>query len=66
MIGMVLDWPDLAKIAEAQHWLRHAQAQLMHAQHWPRTHCKGEVLWSCGRDQRQGATLRAKLCLYVM
>ena len=23
--------------AQAQHWLRHAQAQLMHAQHWPRT-----------------------------
>ena len=22
--------------AQAQHWLRHAQAQLVHAQHWPR------------------------------
>ena len=23
--------------AQAHHWLKHAQAQLMHAQHWPRT-----------------------------
>ena len=23
--------------AQTQHWLRHAQAQVMHAQHWPET-----------------------------
>ena len=33
--------------AQAQHWLRHAQAQLMHAQHWPRTQSRSRQGGGC-------------------
>ena len=33
--------------AQAQHWLLHAQAQLMHAQHWPRTQSRSRQGGGC-------------------
>ena len=33
--------------AQAQHWLRYAQAQLMHAQHWPSTQSRSRQGGGC-------------------
>ena len=45
--------------AQAQHWLSHAQAHLMHAQHWPRTQSRSRqgpplALFALGSEANAG------------